>query len=148
MGMSAILILLAVGALIVTLIMSGTVPAMIYYGLNILHPSVFLPSCLIICAIISIATGSSWTTAATVGIALIGISKAIGIPVEMSAGAIISGSYFGDKLSPLSDTTNLAPAVSGSDLFTHIKYLTITTVPTISISLLVFVFLNFYNVPY
>lgn len=119
---------------------------MIYYGLNILHPSIFLPSCLIICAIISIATGSSWTTSATVGIALIGISKAIGIPVEMSAGAIISGAYFGDKLSPLSDTTNLAPAISGSDLFTHIKYLTITTVPTISISLIIFIILNFYMI--
>ncbi|MDC0080500.1 sodium:proton antiporter, partial [Flavobacteriaceae bacterium] len=131
----AIIILLFVGALSGTWLISGIIPSMIYYGLNILHPSVFLPSCLIICAIISIATGSSWTTSATVGIALIGISKAIGIPVEMSAGAIISGAYFGDKMSPLSDTTNLAPAISGSDLFTHIKYLTITTVPTITITL-------------
>ena len=120
----AIVILLFVGALSGTWLISGIIPSMIYYGLNILHPSIFLPACLIICAIISIATGSSWTTSATVGIALIGISKAIGIPVEMSAGAIISGAYFGDKLSPLSDTTNLAPAISGSDLFTHIKYLT------------------------
>ena len=142
----AIIILLFVGALSGTWLISGIIPSMIYYGLNILHPSVFLPSCLVICAIISIATGSSWTTSATVGIALIGISKAIGIPVEMSAGAIISGAYFGDKMSPLSDTTNLAPAISGSDLFTHIKYLTITTVPTITITLLIFIFLNFYTV--
>ena len=142
----AIIILLFVGALSGTWLISGIIPSMIYYGLNILHPSIFLPSCLVICAIISIATGSSWTTSATVGIALIGISKAIGIPVEMSAGAIISGAYFGDKMSPLSDTTNLAPAISGSDLFTHIKYLTITTVPTITITLLIFIFLNFYTV--
>ena len=142
----AIVILLFVGALSGTWLISGIIPSMIYYGLNILHPSIFLPACLIICAIISIATGSSWTTSATVGIALIGISKAIGIPVEMSAGAIISGAYFGDKLSPLSDTTNLAPAISGSDLFTHIKYLTITTIPTITISLLIFIILNFYMV--
>ena len=142
----AIVILLFVGALSGTWLISGIIPSMIYYGLNILHPSIFLPSCLIICAIISIATGSSWTTSATVGIALIGISKAIGIPVEMSAGAIISGAYFGDKLSPLSDTTNLAPAISGSDLFTHIKYLTITTVPTITISLIIFIILNFYMI--
>jgi NhaC family Na+:H+ antiporter len=142
----AIVILLFVGALSGTWLISGIIPSMIYYGLNILHPSIFLPACLIICAIISIATGSSWTTSATVGIALIGISKAIGVPVEMSAGAIISGAYFGDKLSPLSDTTNLAPAISGSDLFTHIKYLTITTIPTITISLIIFVILNFYMV--
>ncbi len=142
----AIVILLFVGALSGTWLISGIIPSMIYYGLNILHPSIFLPACLVICAIISIATGSSWTTSATVGIALIGISKAIGIPVEMSAGAIISGAYFGDKLSPLSDTTNLAPAISGSDLFTHIKYLTITTIPTITISLIIFVILNFYMI--
>ena len=142
----AIVILLFVGALSGTWLISGIIPSMIYYGLNILNPSIFLPSCLIICAIISIATGSSWTTSATVGIALIGISKAIGIPVEMSAGAIISGAYFGDKLSPLSDTTNLAPAISGSDLFTHIKYLTITTIPTITISLIIFIILNFYMI--
>lgn len=142
----AIVILLFVGALSGTWLISGIIPSMIYYGLNILHPSIFLPACLVICAIISVATGSSWTTSATVGIALIGISKAIGIPVEMSAGAIISGAYFGDKLSPLSDTTNLAPAISGSDLFTHIKYLTITTIPTITISLIIFIILNFYMV--
>ena len=115
---------------------------MIYYGLQILHPSIFLPACIVICAIISIATGSSWTTSATVGIALIGISKAIGIPVEMSAGAIISGAYFGDKLSPMSDTTNLAPAMAGTDLFTHIKYMAYTTVPTFIVTLIIFIIIG------
>ena len=117
----AILILLFVGALAGTWLVSGIIPAMIYYGLQLIHPSIFLPACVIICAIISIATGSSWTTSATVGIALIGIGKALGLPVGMVAGAVISGAYFGDKLSPLSDTTNLAPAMSGGDLFTHIR---------------------------
>ena len=135
----AILILLFVGALSGTWLLSGIIPTMIYYGLQILHPTIFLPSCLIICAIISISTGSSWTTSATVGIALIGIGRAIEIPEGMVAGAVISGAYFGDKLSPLSDTTNLAPAVSGSNLFTHIKYLTITTIPTVIITLIIFV---------
>ncbi|SVA10611.1 uncharacterized protein METZ01_LOCUS63465, partial [marine metagenome] len=140
----AILILLFVGALSGTWLISGIIPSMIYYGLQVLHPSVFLPSCLIICAIISVSTGSSWTTSATVGIALIGIGRAIDIPVGMVAGAVISGAYFGDKLSPLSDTTNLAPAVSGSDLFTHIKYLTITTVPTVIITLIVLSIINLF----
>lgn len=140
----AILILLFVGALSGTWLISGIIPSMIYYGLQILHPTIFLPSCLIICAIISISTGSSWTTSATVGIALIGIGRAIDIPEGMVAGAVISGAYFGDKLSPLSDTTNLAPAVSGSDLFTHIKYLTITTVPTIIITLIILSIINFF----
>ena len=138
----AILILLFVGALSGTWLLSGIIPSMIYYGLQILHPTIFLPSCLIICAIISISTGSSWTTSATVGIALIGIGRAIDIPEGMVAGAVISGAYFGDKLSPLSDTTNLAPAVSGSDLFTHIKYLTITTVPTITLTLIILSIIN------
>ena len=142
----AILILLFVGALSGTWLISGIIPSMIYYGLQVLHPSVFLPSCLVICAIISISTGSSWSTSATVGIALIGIGRAIDIPVGMVAGAVISGAYFGDKLSPLSDTTNLAPAVSGSDLFTHIKYLTITTVPTVIITLIILSIINFFIV--
>ena len=142
----AILILLFVGALSGTWLVSGIIPSMIYYGLQILHPTIFLPSCLIICAIISIATGSSWTTSATVGIALIGIGRAIDIPEGMVAGAVISGAYFGDKLSPLSDTTNLAPAVSGSDLFTHIKYLTITTVPTVLITIFILSLINFFTI--
>ena len=141
----AILILLFVGALAGTWLLSGIIPAMIYYGLQILHPSIFLPACIIICAIISIATGSSWTTSATVGIALIGIGRALDIPVGMVAGAVISGAYFGDKLSPLSDTTNLAPAMAGSDLFTHIKYMTHTTVPSIIITMIVFLILGFFQ---
>jgi NhaC family Na+:H+ antiporter len=141
----AILILLFVGALAGTWLASGIIPAMIYYGLKILHPSIFLPSCIIICAIISLATGSSWTTSATVGIALIGIGKALGLPPGMIAGAVISGAYFGDKLSPLSDTTNLAPAMSGGDLFSHIKYMTLTTVPSIIITLIVFITLGFFQ---
>lgn len=141
----AILILLLVGALAGTWLLSGIIPAMIYYGLQILHPSIFLPACIVICAIISIATGSSWTTSATVGIALIGIGRALDIPVGMVAGAVISGAYFGDKLSPLSDTTNLAPAMAGSDLFTHIRYMTHTTVPSIIITLIVFLILGFFQ---
>ena len=139
----AILILLMVGALAGSWLISGIIPSMVYYGLQILHPSFFLPSCVIICAIISIATGSSWTTSATVGIALIGIGKAMGIPLGMTAGAVISGAYFGDKMSPLSDTTNLAAAMAGSKLFSHIQYMTLTTVPSIVITLLVFLFMGF-----
>ncbi len=137
-----IVILLLVGALAGTWLISGVIPAMVYYGLEVLSASVFLPASVIICAIISIATGSSWTTSATVGIALVGIGSALGIPVGMIAGAVISGAYFGDKMSPLSDTTNLAPAMAGTDLFTHIKYMTITTVPTILITLIAFIVLS------
>ena len=139
----ALLILLFVGALAGTWLVSGIIPAMIYYGLQILHPSIFLPACIIICAIISLATGSSWTTSATVGIALIGIGKVLGIPVGMVAGAVISGAYFGDKLSPLSDTTNLAPAMAGGELFSHIRYMTLTTVPSIIVTLIVFFIISF-----
>ena len=140
---SAILILLFVGALAGTWLVSGIIPAMIYYGLQILHPTFFLAACIIICALISVATGSSWTTSATVGIALIGIGKAMELPVGMIAGAVISGAYFGDKMSPLSDTTNLAPAMAGGELFSHIRYMTITTVPTILVTLLVFLIIGF-----
>ena len=139
----AILILLFVGALAGTWLIGGIIPGMIYYGLQILHPSIFLPACVVICALISLATGSSWTTSATVGIALIGIGKALGIPVGMVAGAVISGAYFGDKLSPLSDTTNLAPAMAGGDLFKHIRYMTLTTVPSILVTITVFIILSF-----
>lgn len=133
-----VMILFLVGALAGTWLISGVIPAMVYYGLQVLNPSIFLPACVIICAIISIATGSSWTTSATVGIALIGIGSALGIHTGMIAGAVISGAYFGDKMSPLSDTTNLAPAIAGTDLFTHIRYMTITTVPTVLVTLVVF----------
>ena len=139
----AILILLMVGALAGTWLISGIIPAMIYYGLQILNPTIFLPATVVICAIISIATGSSWTTSATVGIALIGIGKAIGVPLGMVAGAVLSGAYFGDKMSPLSDTTNLAPAMAGSELFDHIRYMALTTVPTIVVSLIIFTIIGF-----
>jgi NhaC family Na+:H+ antiporter len=138
----ALLILLMVGALSGTWLVSGIIPAMIYYGLQILNPTIFLAACVIICAIISVATGSSWTTAATVGIALIGIGEALGISLGMTAGAVLSGAYFGDKLSPLSDTTNLAPAMAGGELFSHIKYMAWTTVPTITVTLIVFIILG------
>ncbi|MFT4698748.1 MAG: NhaC family Na+:H+ antiporter [Flavobacteriaceae bacterium] len=133
-----IMILFLVGALAGTWLVSGIIPAMVYYGLQVLNPAIFLPACVVIAAIISVATGSSWTTSATVGIALIGIGEALGISLGMVAGAVISGAYFGDKMSPLSDTTNLAPAMAGTDLFTHIRYMAITTVPTIIITLIVF----------
>lgn len=138
----ALLILLFVGALAGAWLLSGIIPAMIFYGLKILHPSIFLPACVIITAIISLATGSSWTTSATVGIALIGIGKALGMPLGMVAGAVISGAYFGDKMSPLSDTTNLAPAMAGAELFDHIRYMSLTTVPTIVLTILLFIVIN------
>ncbi len=138
----ALIILLWVGALAGTWMISGIIPLMVYYGLKILDPNIFLPACIIICSIISVATGSSWTTSATVGIALVGIGKALEIPAGMVGGAVIAGAYFGDKLSPLSDTTNLAAAVSKVDLFKHIKYLTYTTIPSISITLIVFIILG------
>lgn len=139
----ALLILLMVGSLAGTWLLSGIIPSMIYYGLQILNPTFFLAACVIICAIISIATGSSWTTSATVGIALIGIGDALGISLGMTAGAVISGAYFGDKMSPLSDTTNLAPAMAGTDLFTHIRYMAYTTVPTVLVTLVIFTIIGF-----
>ena len=139
-----IMILFLVGALAGTWLVSGVIPAMVYYGLQVLSPEIFLPASVVIAALISIATGSSWTTSATVGIALIGIgTDALGISGGIVAGAIISGAYFGDKMSPMSDTTNLAPAMAGTDLFTHIRYMTITTVPTIIITLIVFTIISF-----
>jgi len=137
-----ICILILVGALAGTWLISGIIPAMVYYGLQVLSPSIFLPASVVIAAIISIATGSSWTTSATVGIALVGIGTALGISPGMIAGAVISGAYFGDKMSPLSDTTNLAPAMAGTDLFTHIRYMMLTTVPSIIITLIVFAIIS------
>ncbi len=142
-AMSSIMILLMIGSLAGTWLLSGIVPAMIYYGLQILNPSIFLFAACIICAVISLATGSSWSTIATIGIALLGIGQALGLSEGVIAGAIISGAYFGDKMSPLSDTTNLAPAVAGTTLFTHIRYMTYTTVPSISIALLLFLIIGF-----
>ena len=142
-AMAAILILFMIGALSGTWLISGVVPAMIYYGLEILNPTIFLFAACIVSAIVSLATGSSWTTAATVGIALIGIGKAMGISEGVVAGAVISGAYFGDKMSPLSDTTNLAPAMAGTDLITHIRYMALTTGPSIVITLIIFLVWGF-----
>jgi NhaC family Na+:H+ antiporter len=142
-AMPSILILLLIGSLAGTWMISGVVPAMIYYGLKIIHPSIFPFATVVACGIVSLATGSSWSTIATVGIALIGIGQALGFPVGLIAGAIISGAYFGDKMSPLSDTTNLAPAMAGTDLFTHIRYMMITTVPSMSLTLIIFLVIGF-----
>jgi len=139
----AILILLMVGALSGTWLLSGIIPSMIYYGLQLLTPTIFLGASLIICSVISLATGSSWSTSATVGIALIGIGDTMGINPGMTAGAVISGAYFGDKISPLSDTTNLASAMAGAGLFDHIKYMLITTIPSILIAFIIFIILGF-----
>ena len=141
--MQAIIILLIVGMLIGTWIISGVVPSMIYWGLNILSPGIFLFATTLICSIVSISTGSSWTTAGTIGIALLGIGSALGIPKEVIAGAIISGAYFGDKMSPLSDTTNLAPAMAGTNLFTHIKHMLYSTIPAYLIALIIYGFIGF-----
>jgi len=138
----SLLILLMVGALSGSWLISGIIPSMIFYGIKILNPTVFLAASVVICALISVATGSSWTTSATVGIALIGVGNAMGVPVGMTAGAIISGAYFGDKMSPLSDTTNLAPVMAGGELFSHIRYMTYTTIPSIAITLIVFIVLS------
>ena len=138
----SLLILLMVGALSGSWLISGIIPSMIFYGIKILNPTVFLAASVVISALISVATGSSWTTSATVGIALIGIGNAMGVPVGMTAGAIISGAYFGDKMSPLSDTTNLAPVMAGGELFSHIRYMTYTTIPSIAITLIVFIVLS------
>ncbi|WP_415190924.1 Na+/H+ antiporter NhaC [Psychroserpens sp.] len=138
----ALLILLMVGALAGTWLISGIIPTMIYYGLQTLNPTIFLAACVVICSIISIATGSSWTTSATVGIALVGIGETLGISIGMTAGAVLSGAYFGDKMSPLSDTTNLAPAMAGGELFAHIKYMALTTIPTIVITLIIFIIIG------
>lgn len=142
-AMSSILILLLIGSLAGTWLLSGIVPAMIYYGLKILNPTIFLIAACIVAAIVSISTGSSWTTVATVGVALLGIGKALGFGEGIIAGAIISGAYFGDKMSPLSDTTNLAPAMAGTDLFTHIRHMTKTTFPSIIITLIIFGIIGF-----
>ncbi len=146
-AMSAILILLLIGSLAGTWLLSGIVPAMIYYGLQVLNPTIFLFAACVVCAIVSLATGSSWSTVATVGIALLGIGKALGLSEGVIGGAIISGAYFGDKMSPLSDTTNLAPAMAGTDLFTHIRYMTLTTVPSVSLTLIIFLIIGFTGNP-
>ena len=138
MGMQAVMILMIIGMLIGAWIFGGIVPALIFYGLKVLSPSIFLVATVILCSVVSLATGSSWTTAGTVGVALIGVASGLGIPAPIAAGAIISGAYFGDKMSPLSDTTNLAPAMAGATLFDHIKHMIYTTGPSYIITLVVF----------
>jgi NhaC family Na+:H+ antiporter len=137
-AMGAVLILLSVGALIGTWLMSGTVPALIYYGLELLDPRYFYVATCLICSIAALATGSSWTVAGTLGVALIGVAMGLSLSPAIAAGAVISGAYFGDKMSPLSDTTNLAPAVAGTDLFTHIRHMTWTTGPSYVIALILY----------
>lgn len=142
-SLGAILILLAVGALIGTWLLSGTVPTMVYYGLKIIDPSWFYAATCLVCGIVAMSIGSSWTTAATVGVAFIGIANGFEMSTAVTAGAVISGAYFGDKLSPLSETTNLAPAVAGTELFAHIRYMLWTTIPSISIALVLFLLIGF-----
>jgi NhaC family Na+:H+ antiporter len=142
MSLGACLILFAVGSLIGTWMLAGTVPTLIYYGLSLLNPTFFYAAACLICAVVAMSIGSSWTTAATVGVALIGVATGMDMSLAITAGAIVSGAYFGDKLSPLSETTNLAPAIAGTDLFEHIKYMLWTTVPSFTISLILFVFLG------
>ncbi len=142
LALEALLILLVIGLLVATWIQAGIVPAMIAYGLELLSPSIFLAASCAICALVALGTGSSWSTAATVGIALIGVGTGLGIPKPMVAGAIISGAYFGDKMSPLSDTTNLAPAMAGSNLFDHIRHMIYTTGPSLVLALIIYSFLG------
>ena len=144
-ALKAILILLVIGALIGTWIAAGVVPLMIFYGLNVLSPDFFLVAACLICAVVSFSTGSSWTTAGTVGVALMGVGGGLGISPPMVAGAVISGAYFGDKMSPLSDTTNLAPAVAGSEIFEHIRHMAYTTVPALILALILYGILGFSN---
>jgi NhaC family Na+:H+ antiporter len=143
-SLQAIVILLIIGILIGVWILSGVVPTLLYYGLKILHPSIFLPATLIICSITSLATGSSWGTSGTIGIALIGIGDGLGFPLPLVAGAVLSGAYFGDKMSPLSDTTNMAPAMVGTDLYTHIKHMTYTTGVSYGLTLVIEIALGFF----
>ena len=142
---TALIILLIIGALSAAWMLSGVVPTLIYYGVQIIHPRFFLVSCCIICAVVSVMTGSSWTTIATIGIALMGIGKAQGFAEGWTAGAIISGAYFGDKISPLSDTTVLASSVTETPLFTHIRYMMFTTVPSLIITLILFTVAGFFH---
>lgn len=146
-AMPSILILFLIGSLAGTWMLSGVVPTLIYYGLEMLNPTIFLVAAVVISAVVSLATGSSWSTIATIGVALLGIGTALGFSQALVAGAIISGAYFGDKMSPLSDTTNLAPAMAGTDIITHIKYMTYTTFPSIFLTLIIFLVLGFTNTP-
>ncbi len=143
LGLKAILILIVVGGLIGSWILSGTVPAMVYFGMKLLSPAWFYPACCLICALVALSVGSSWTVAGTVGLGLMGVATVVGLSPEITAGAIISGAYFGDKMSPLSDTTNLAAAVTSTDLFHHIRNMTWTTLPSLFLALAVFSVVSF-----
>ncbi len=143
LALAALLILMIIGCLIGVWILSGIVPGMIFYGLKMISPQVFLVTTCVICAVVSISTGSSWSTAGTVGIALVGVGTAMGIPVKIVAGAIISGAYFGDKMSPLSDTTNLAPATAGTDVFTHVRHMVYVGLPSLFLTLIIFTIIGF-----
>jgi NhaC family Na+:H+ antiporter len=143
-AMPSMIILLLIGSLAGTWLISGTIPVMVFYGLDIINPKVFLVTAVIVSSIVSVVTGSSWSTIATIGLALLGIGKALGFNEAIVAGAIISGAYFGDKISPLSDTTNLAPAMAGTDLFTHIRYMLYTTIPSFALTLVAFLLIGFF----
>lgn len=142
-SLPAIIILILVGILIGVWIIAGVVPTLIYYGLQVLSPTIFLPATVIICAMTSLATGTSWGTTGTVGVALMGVGAGLGLPLPLVAGAVLSGAYFGDKMSPLSDTTNMAPALAGTDLFTHIRHMSYTTGVSITLTLIIETFLGF-----
>ena len=142
-SMQAMLILAVVGAMIASWKCGGVIPSMMYYGIKVIAPSIFLFTACLLCSIVSLATGSSWSTAGSMGVALIGIGAALGFPSYMTAGAIVSGAYFGDKMSPLSDTTNLAPAVAGATLFDHIKHMVYTVGPSLIIAFIVYLILGF-----
>ncbi|TDJ32594.1 MAG: Na+/H+ antiporter NhaC [Gammaproteobacteria bacterium] len=144
-SLPAIMILFSVGSLIGVWMLSGTVPTMIYYGLLLLDPSFFYPACCLLCAITALSIGSSWTVAGTLGIGLIGVAAGMELSLAITAGAIICGAYFGDKMSPLSDTTNLAPAVTGIDIFTHIRHMTWTTAPSFLAALVIFAFIGIFQ---
>lgn len=142
-ALQAVVILAIIGVLVGVWLVAGVVPTMIYYGLMILTPTYFLVATVLICSITSLATGTSWGTAGTIGIALMGVATGLGIPLPIAAGAVISGAYFGDKMSPLSDTTNLAPAMAGTDVFTHVKFMMKATIPAYLITLAFFIFMGF-----
>ena len=141
-ALPATIILIIVGILIGVWILGGVVPTLIYYGLTILSPSIFLPATVVICSLTSLATGTSWGTTGTIGVALMGVGAGLGFPLPLVAGAVLSGAYFGDKMSPLSDTTNMAPALAGTDLFTHIKHMSYTTGVSITLTLIIEIFLG------
>ena len=143
-GLGAIFIFFLIGILVAALIESGTIGALIYYGLDLLHPSFFLPAGLVLCSLMSLATGTAWGTIATIGVVLMGLGQALGIPLPLVAGMVVSGASFGDKMSPVSDTTNLAAMSADTDLYSHIKSMMYTTVPTYIICLIIFTFLGFY----